>query len=480
MGPSPWPLDKIQGFLLRGYNLNFVRNIALSVTPGRAVEAGVILRSMVANAGAAVTVTSAEPWGKQKPEYCLTLGFTFAGLQSLNVGQGALATFSQPDYQPFSLGSKARASFVGDTGASAPANWVLDDSQFDVMASLHANDLTTLDRYTKLLADMLAPGFDPITSASTFDTQQLDDGKIYFGYQDGIAQPTIDGNPFPRDPDGQEPVDPGAFMIGTGIKPYYQTPETDPPLFGRYGCFGAFRVLRQDVEGFENQAATLARKYGPALGITDDDVALGAVKALLCGRWPNGTPLALFPIDGNNAPPDPAPDADLNDFTYVLPDGSFDYGKGCPVGAHARRGNMRLGETNNSAPPFPGAPSNQHRVLRRAMPYQLPYKSDNRNDPTTERGLCGLFLGTSMLEQFEFVQHNWINHAFYTDLPSQGDPLMGTIDSPGLATPTKPHDFKSKIGPIDSFVVTKASAYLFFPGHDGIAWIADQAAPVAG
>ena len=49
------------------------------------------------------------------------------------------------------------------------------------------------------------------------------------------------------------------------------------------------------------------------------------------------------------------------------------------------------------------------------MPYQLPYNAKDRH--SGERGLIGLFLGTSFLKQFEFMMENWINYpnGFATD-----------------------------------------------------------------
>ncbi|MDB5693484.1 MAG: hypothetical protein JWO81_2547 [Alphaproteobacteria bacterium] len=473
MVSSPWPLDKIQGFLLRGYNMSFVRHIALSVASGQVAAARAVLAAMVAPGDDGPKLTTAEPWGPVKPVYALSIGFTFGGLQKLAPDPDALKVFqSVADFKPFALGSASRASYVGDVGASAPENWTLDDGKFDVMISLYVNSETALGQMMQILVTALGTAFDPPSADRIFDTQTLYDGQVYFGYEDGIGQPIIDGSPFSSEPDGgQDLVDPGAFMLGTATSAYYNLPPTQPPVLGKYGCFGAFRVLRQHVEDFEAQAEALAAKYQTRLGITDKAIAVKAIKALICGRWPNGTPLSVFPIQGDKEP-QPLPTQKINDFTYTLADGSMDRGTICPVGSHARRGNMRLADPNNSNPSFAGAPSKNHRILRRAMPYQLPYRPKAREDPDTERGLCGFFLGTSFLEQFEFVQANWIDHSFYTDLAGYADPLVGTVDPVALGTPATPGDFKTSIRPVASCVTTKASAYLFFPGTDGIAWIA--------
>jgi deferrochelatase/peroxidase EfeB len=477
MTGSPWPLDKIQGFLLRGYNMLLVRHLAVSVKNVEAAREA--LAAMVGSGEGILKVTTAEPWGAVKPTYCMTAGFTYRGLRKLCVDQAALDAFNKwPQYQPFVQGSAQRAAYVGDTGTSAPSNWVLSDSDFDLMLSLYINDETMLEEVTQQLLSQIGGGFT-VSQPRIFDTQVLYDGQVYFGYEDGIGQPIIDGSPFSSEPDGgQDLVDPGAFMLGTARTLFYSFPQPQPPVFGMYGCFGAFRVLHQDVEGFEAQVDGLATANAEMLGITDHEIAKQAIKALICGRWANGTSLADFPIQGDKLPP-PLPSQKINDFEYKLPDGSMDFGKVCPVGCHARRGNMRLSLPNDSNPQFPGAPSKNHRILRRAMPYQSPYRPEDRDDPKTERGLAGFFLGTSFLDQFEFVQHNWINARFYTDLPGTADPLMGAENPRGLAFPSAPRDIKRKIAPLASFVRTKASAYLFFPGIDGIRYVADPKAGVS-
>lgn len=483
MPDSPWPLDKIQGFLLRGYRMSLVRHYCLSVADLDQARAFIV--SLVDGIGA-FQITSAQPWGAVKPDYCLNIGFTYRGLQSFKMPERTLLSFQKPDHQSFVNGAKAQAPFVGDAGPSAPANWTMSDSDFDVILSLYVNDPDVLKSKSADLEKAFLAGFGTVPESRIFDTQELDEGKVYFDYKDGIANPIIEGSPFSSDPDGgQDLCDPGSLMLGTATGDFYNTvPVPQPDRFGHYGCFAAFRVLRQEVEQFDRQIADLAPAFGAAFNITDPEVQRQALKAKMCGRWPNGTPLAVFPIQGDKLPPG-LPPQKINDFDYTLPDGSMDMGLNCPIGAHIRRGNMRLGMPNNSNPSFPGAPNRRHRIMRRAMPYQLPYNPDDRNDPSTERGLAGFFLSTSLMEQFDFVQHNWINASagFYTVI-DPADPLMGVqVPPPELfqtvpTAATRPgRNFKVK--PMASFVVTKASAYVFFPGVDGVRYVATPPEPPA-
>jgi deferrochelatase/peroxidase EfeB len=199
-----------------------------------------------------------------------------------------------------------------------------------------------------------------------------------------------------------------------------------------------------------------------------------ALKAKVCGRWPNGVSLAVFPVDGDAVPED-KPFHLLNDFNYTMSDGKGgtvpdDDGLVCPIGSHTRRGNMRVQSLN-------GVKVKDHRILRRAGPYQDPYNEKDRDDPTTERGLVGFFLGASLAAQFEFIQSNWINYRNGFDVVTDpADPVMGTNTlPPGKAfyqtVPASADDSTPYVAPMNSFVFTKGSAYLYFPGLDGIRYI---------
>jgi deferrochelatase/peroxidase EfeB len=469
MNAPLWPLDKIQGFLLRGYRMSFSRHFALSVRHPAAART--FIAGLVGKDEKYPQITSAEPWGERKASYCVNIGFTYPGLQKLGVPQSSLDSFNTVDGNPFVVGSAARAPIVGDVGASAPTNWVVSDRDFDVLLTLFTLTTDDLAALTKQVSDLFAAGFDaPDPATRIFDGQVLEDGKVYFGYSDGIAQPIIENNPFSREPDGdQDLVDPGAFMFGTALRPYYKSviPPT-PDTLGTYGCFGAFRILRQDVDGFEKQIETLAPDFGKAFGITDPDLQKQALKAKICGRWPNGTPLELFPIQGDSPPP-ALPPEQINNFKYT------DDGLACPIGAHLRRGNPRnTGLTGSN--PLAGQPTAEHRILRRNLPYQIPYDPDNRD--TGERGLVGWFLGTSFIEQFEFLLANWINASFFTAI-DPADPLVGTNPAGGPyfeTVPTGPNKpgSRNKVRPINSFIFTKGSAYCYYPGIDGVRWIAQQ------
>jgi deferrochelatase/peroxidase EfeB len=461
---SPWPLGQIQGFVLRGYRMSFARHFALTVTDLATARSFILALTDPPPAG--LRITTAQPWGSKPPTHCLNVGFTYRGLQTLQVAESDLELLkNEPNYSSFTVGAAARAQALYETPNPLP-DWDLDDTQFDVLLSIWANYEKEIEAQTEQLRGLVAAGFAPLTPDRIFDAQDLYDSQVYFGYQDGIAQPIIQGSPFGSQPDGgQDAVDPSAFMIGTGTNIY----QARRFSFDQYGCFGAFMVIRQDVEKFEAQVAALAPQMAAApLSVTDPDVQKLAVKAAFCGRWPNGTPLEQFPINGNHQPLHPPPAQAINDFRYGS-GAKMDQGTICPVGAHIRRGNMRLNEGEDGGA-FQGTPSSMHRVMRRAMAYQKPFKVHDRLDPTTERGLAGIFLGASYLQQYELVLGSWVNEQFAADM-TLSDPVLGIPDPVSVEMPT-PDPGDTMIGPVQSCVEIKVNAYLFYPGMAAIATIA--------
>jgi hypothetical protein len=84
------------------------------------------------------------------------------------------------------------------------------------------------------------------------------------------------------------------------------------------------------------------------------------------------------------------------------------------------------------------------------------------------------------MEQFEFLLANWINNMFFT-VTDAADPLVGMNPSPAggayyETVPTSPDrpGSRNRVQPLNSFISTKGSAYCYYPGIDGISWIAQQ------
>jgi deferrochelatase/peroxidase EfeB len=469
-----FPLACVQGLVVRGYNMTFTRYLALNVTD--VARARAFIGSIVPS------ITNAYPWQPgAKPASCLNVAFTYRGLANLKIDPAALNSFwvpgwGQTDHQPFVEGSVAHAQVVGDSGNSAPANWRIDDRAFDVMLIVNASNPGVFEQTAAAVqAQAEASGF---TTAGTFDSQQFalpNQNAIYFGYQDGIAEPIIPG--IPRDPDGsQDPVDQGWFVLGTATGPAQSVPVPQSPL-GDYGCFASFRIMLQDLAAFEQFITSNVAAFMEQFTITKEDVGRAALMAVLVGRWPNGQPLVRHPIDGDNVPPPVLDPTEVNDFQYDpmegYPPGPTDpNGTACPFGAHVRRANPR-----DDAP----SPAAYHRIMRRANPYQIPYDPANRT--SGEVGLMGLFMCTSLTYQFEFIMNSWING---TDtLPASNppndmaDPILGNHPPNDTLTVLAANGNPWEI-PISDFIYTRGSAYVFLPGLDAIRWIANPNDPNIG
>ena len=76
---------------------------------------------------------------RRKPDYCLNLGITWPGLVALEI-KDRVPTLSFKSFGAFTAGAAERAKLVGDTGASAPQNWIGDFGKGSdhVLVTLHA------------------------------------------------------------------------------------------------------------------------------------------------------------------------------------------------------------------------------------------------------------------------------------------------------------------------------------------------------
>jgi Dyp-type peroxidase family len=388
---------------------------------------------------------------------CLNLGFTFAGLTALGLEEECKKLRTKPELEAFVQGAAERADSIGDVGESAPRRWkdgLGKPDNVHALLSLYA-EAGYLSNARKELEAAVKGAFNIV---STNPGARLPDGRIHFGYKDGISQPRVEGLPLRNAPDGssKDPSRAGAFVLGYPsqfgrLKPGKEGPPefeghtydfAFPADLGRNGTFAVFRIMEQDVHRFEElltqQAELLAENAGPLTpeekrALVEKNREL--VAARICGRWRDGTPLVNSP---NTADKDPDPDPD-NTFSYKEKD---PFGKACPFSAHIRR-------TNPRDDTVAGNSGQKHRIIRSAMPYGKPYGGEKDK---VERGLLGLFFCANIADQFEFIMKNWVNRGgFQGNLPATNtDPLIG----------------------INSFIRTRGAAYCFFPSIKGLQYIA--------
>jgi deferrochelatase/peroxidase EfeB len=475
-------LGDIQGFILRGYRMPMVRHFLLEV--GVPTEAHKLLGRLVnGDESDAPQITTANDWHvgfapgpednpadvpHRKPDYCLNLGITWHGLNALEINQ-RVPGISFKGFDAFIAGAAKRADSVGDTGASAPQNWIaaFRSGSDHVMVMLHAISPDAMAIYSNRLVTLFAEGdaFREIWRADGTALMEIKDGQtiptshVHFGYTDGISMTTIRGGPERYPPDHQQPCEPWLFVLRDEGE-NYTVPE--PRELGLNGSFAVFKMIETDVVGFENHLQSNKDKIDPELHA-----------AKICGRWRNGVPLMLSP--DTDSPSGGISPEQLNNFEYVNADGSGDpKGLRCPVGAHMRRINPRGQPITGQG--VPGGSNNTHRLIRRGMPYGPVYDPTKPYDGI-ERGLLGYFINSSIENQYEFVLGHWVNDSEFAGSvrlnPKSKDPMIGTQDPAEsiFVIPQANGAPLLKITGFSSFITTKAAAYCFLPSVTAIKFI---------
>ncbi len=456
---------KVQGNILRGYRYKRVRYLMLEVTDVATTRRW--LGATVTPGSGAPAITTEVQW-TVKPDTCFNLAVTYPGLRALGVPKASLASFPTE----FVQGMNSRAVKVGDTGPSAPEHWATpfnEPGKLHLIASIYANDIAHLDRVEQQVT---------ATSANAFSTLGVRDGwcfdgdTVHFGYRDNISEPRFEGIHDPDQTPDAQPMSPlGAMLMGypteyEGLM--WNVPE--PDALGSNGSFNAFRVLAQDVAGFEAYLSDAARNLladplGPELLPPGEEARIGPglsrhaalreiVAAKMCGRWRNGVPLALSPET-----PDPDAPVSLTDFDYSG-------GASCPFGAHIRRCNPRGGTIVQRAA------RHTRRLVRRGTPYGPAF--DPANPDSEERGLLGNFLCANLGAQFEALACDWMNLGLQDPrITGSNDPLLGanTVDTSWLDIPL-PSGSVIRLRGLPRFVRTRGGAYTFLPGLPAIRYLA--------
>jgi len=462
----------VQGNILRGYRQPRVRHLMLSVV--EAADARAWLGATVSGTAGVPQVTSQAPWD-EKPASCFNMGLTFEGLRALGVSSASLASFPTE----FAEGLTARALKLGDIGDSAPEHWPAPFDKPDdihLVVSIHAREEADLDRIQA----------QALQHARTFRLLDKRDGAnfngdfVHFGYRDNISQPRFAEIHDPADYPDPQPMAPlGTVLLGypnnfEGL--FWRVP--DPVALGRNGSFNAFRVLAQDVMGFENYL-TEAAKYlltqkgvdellpegGEAKigeGLSREGALREIVAAQMCGRWRNGVPLALSP--DAQYPQPPIQEKQFNNFDYPA-------SSGCPYSSHIRRSNPR------DAQIVQRVANNSRRLVRRGMPYgprYNPLSADaTERSGDTERGLLGNFIGASLGAQFEAMCTDWINVGLQDPrVTGSNDPLIGAN-----APETSWFNLVLKSGTtfrlrtLPRFVRARGGAYTFLPSITALRYL---------
>jgi deferrochelatase/peroxidase EfeB len=453
--------QEVQGNILRGYRRSRVRHLILEVADRAAARK--FLGVSVAGGNADVPgITSEAPWS-EKPPTCFNVGLTYEGLRALGTPAESLATFPIE----FIEGMTSRALKVGDFGPSAPESWPApfnEPARVHIVASIYADDTKHLDG----VESQVARAFNVLSAK---DGRNLPGDKVFFGFDDSISQPRFAEIRDPDTEEANEPIDP----LGTALLGYptrleglvFRVPE--PAALGFNGSFNAFRILKQDVAGFEAYLDEAAKKL-VAHPDVDQLLAPGSegkigkgldrvgalrevVAAQMCGRWRNGVPYGA------------SPDAQWPD--EEVSKTNFDYGRTsrCPAGSHMRRVNPRGGTIVQRIANY------TRRLLRRGMSYGPDYNPDHPDDE--ERGLLGNFIGASLGAQYEAIMCDWLNLGLQDpDVTGANDPLIGA-NSPD----TSWFDLSLRNGGsirlrgFARFVTARGGAYTFLPSLPAIKYL---------
>jgi Dyp-type peroxidase family len=450
-------LADIQGDILRAHGNRYRRTTYLFLRVDDPQGGRAWLRGQLPH------VATARPRDAPPPTV-LNLAVTAAGVAALGAGDPRALGFSAE----FCEGMAARATTLGDAGASAPSNWepeLRDAGALHLLATVNALSREDLVPEVRRLRDDAAR-VGGVAVAYEQPAELLDGTREHFGYADGFAQPAIAGNTGDRDrrvgggipeADGRwRALAPGEFILGyededTRVDPQHGLPSAPAEPFGRSGTYMVWRKLYQDVALFRHVLRDAADLYH---GGDHEKLA-----AKVVGRWPNGTPLVLSP-DAPIADFD-AKAAGANAFRYGAKDVD---GRRCPLGAHIRRTNPR------DALGFDGLLSFRHRIIRRGMPYGPPLPAKATEDDHVDRGLIFVCFNASISRQFEGIQAQWINDGNAFGLGHDSDFLMG--DPNGTGKMTVEGDPPFFLGPQGPFVTTRGGAYLFVPGLAALAALA--------
>lgn len=437
-----------------------------------------------------VRASASVEWVDQKLDDApITVGYTHRGLAELGVDRETLASF--PD--DFKDGMAKRANRLGDTGPNAPEHWdgalglkqvhglmisgfqIGDEADRPLEAHWEAlrQSVKRMNRRqgvegraTRLALSFLYMQFgmdalhveignEPYTLAANADgaleTRRARYRLEHFGFRDGLSQPFLDmdlgappaGGGTPG-PDGTwAPVAKGEILVDHPDETGARQERPASPELRKDGSYLVFRKLEQDVAGFRDY---LARTR------PNDRAAQDRLAAEFMGRWPNGTPLALYPDGERELDHDPT----LNDFRYLADDPR---GEKCPLGSHVRRANPR---------DIGGGSAKRHRLLRRGIPYGGPLLGPDEKDDGRTRGLLFIAACARIDVQFELIQADWLNGGEFLGQARLGKcPIMGT-NGGGAEDRFLEAGKAAPVRGIPAFTRTRGGDYFFVPGVDAL------------
>lgn len=441
--------------------------------------------------------------GRDKIDLCSTwinIGFSYRGILRLE-GKSTAGAFGE---RSFRQGLAARSGYLGDPTARSsrghPGRWLVGGpkKEADIIVIVAADSPRMLedrvdDIKRRARRDRLELLFEQRGDTLTGDLR----GHEHFGFRDGISQPGVRGklstapgdyitpryisNTDPRRlymaKPGQFLVWPGQFLLGEERQSTEDHINSVPgasnfPDWARCGSYLVVRRLRQDVKAFWRFV------HGAAGGLGIDPVKFAS---MLVGRWPSGAPVMRVPgadnpalggdefannhfiFDDNTRPSNlrPIPGYAGDSFPPAMADFLAQV---CPHFAHIRKVNPRdtateMGKAKDSI---------SHMILRRGIPFGpqlVGVRRPSKHRRRADRGLMFLCYGSTIEDQFEFLQRRWSNSPVQPNLGGE-DPIIGQNGKQGRRV--RAIDFPTPSGPVrlkfkDEWVTPTGGGYFFAP-----------------
>jgi Dyp-type peroxidase family len=405
--------------------------------------------------------------------------------------------------QSFRQGLAKRSSYLGDPvdnkHAGHPTKWVVGgpNNESDIIIIVASDSNALLDEACDFINQKAAVSGMKTICQQHGDTLPDDlSGHEHFGFKDGVSQPGIRGKLSTAPGDyitpryfantdsrrlffakpGQLLAWPGEFLLGEQRQNHEHLYHPAPPAgnFPKWAARGSYLVvrrLRQDVNAFWSFVSATAVQ----VGLSTDKVA-----AMLVGRWPSGAPIIRTPnaddpalgedtfannhfiFDDNTRPSNlqPIPGYTGDNF----PQGSADFlASVCPHFAHIRKVNPRDSVTDLGKP----EDSLTRMILRRGIPFGPPIigvKTPTKELLEKERGLMFLSYGSSIEDQFEFLQRRWCNIPVQPNFGGH-DPIVGQNGSADrerfIDFPTSTETLRIKFK--EEWVTPTGGGYFFAP-----------------
>lgn len=430
--PAPLPLREstdIQGDIIAGFKKDHVSLLFLQFEDrarAQAWLAGLTPRIATTRQVAAFNKKFSQARrtsGGDDPEALkatwLGVSFTYPGLRLLSGRPDPLP--DAPDettLKAFVDGAESRALELGDVDDSAREHWLFGHNSGRTIhavltiASDTPADLQLAIDEQREAATRAAAVIIFQQNAATLTGERR--GKEHFGFKDGISEPGVRGfdEEDPQRPGyskhhpGTRLIPAGEFVVG---RPRVQVegdrrkyPAKDIPPWMNDGSFQVVRRLAQDVPGWWAQVGEQLQVLKHTKGAVPPQATVEWLAARLVGRWRSGAPVHKCPTH------DPVNDAAAtgdNDISFL----DDPHGLKTPLFSHLRQTAPRDGLDDGG--PVPEEFMDARRIMRRGAPYGQPFDPAGgvSGGPDAARGLLFVCYQADLVEQFEFIQKDWVN-----------------------------------------------------------------------